>query len=498
MSVDNSSYNDNCNGSRKRRRLSGDHDCYNTTVVVGNHHIKQRNLLQSNFFSSLLSSLPLIDNDDDDGDDGNQVTMSIPLPTGIPGNILTDYLVFAARNDIDSIKASLKMSSLIDDPAYLQHCVSRLLLNYDSCKEVLAELNPYLLEQVQLLLPKDLLPDSFQDCEVDIKRWLWPHYLRLLADRRRKMKLVYYVNDYSYIYKLSLGREGEIFLYCEVNRAGIAYRNIDWQQPQPVNYGNIANNRLVSSGAGSSSTAIDITNYRAFKLLKWEEHWYVTDEGSMVGRLRQYKGYHDNGQLEKISVYDEMGQEQGVSRVYSKSGQLIGQTMYENGLRHGQDLTWYEGSQQLKQENWYNNSLLERYKIYFSNGLLEEVSDKRLTKYYHNSLKVISGIPVNGITATINGVEVVNATVVMDGETVSIVEGVGIGIDDSSKWQLRQPLRRITFKSADIGDIMDITYYPTFCEAPDYHQKVEVIVTRVIGGSSSRRYSETESMYIVI
>lgn len=64
-----------------------------------------------------------------------------------------------------TIKLSLKASSLFDDISYTKFCIARFLLNYSHCKDVLDELGDLLLEELCLMIPKDLWPDRLQQTD---------------------------------------------------------------------------------------------------------------------------------------------------------------------------------------------------------------------------------------------------------------------------------------------------------------------------------------------
>lgn len=145
----------------------------------------------------------------------SQSDSELPVPEAISKGVMDDYLAYLSRDKrkhtADQVKANLRACSLIDDIGYLELCVKRFLLNYDACKDVLQELDQTWLEQVYLLIPKDMWPDRLQDDDKMLTKWLHKHFYsqtnfsskvkRMKAGKRHSYPYVSFaVNDLVYTY----------------------------------------------------------------------------------------------------------------------------------------------------------------------------------------------------------------------------------------------------------------------------------------------------------
>lgn len=129
------------------------------------HRVKRSQLQKSQFFDSILACC--------------QQTTNLPLPEGLEREAAISYLDYcvAQQSDYQNMLTCLISCSLLDDDGYLQYCVKRFLLNYSNYKPMLSQLHPLLLEQVYLLMPKDLLPAELQASDIFIYKWLNQHFL---------------------------------------------------------------------------------------------------------------------------------------------------------------------------------------------------------------------------------------------------------------------------------------------------------------------------------
>jgi hypothetical protein len=135
--------------------------------------------------------------------------VQIPIPAAISG-VMDDYVNFIDKDRlIPNIKAALKACSLIDDQNYLEFCVKRFLGNYSRCKDVLNGISEYHLEDIYLLMPKDLWPEQLQNSDRMLSRWLYKYYFSLpnwLTKHKSggssylKKSIQFMVDDLIYVY----------------------------------------------------------------------------------------------------------------------------------------------------------------------------------------------------------------------------------------------------------------------------------------------------------
>lgn len=139
--------------------------------------VDRKLLLSSQLYSSLLDSYN--DNSKDTGgnkdnsEDSN--ILRLPVSSSISSATMEDYINFIdPTRRAATIKANLKACSLLDDPTYLEFCVQRLLSNFKDCKDILVsgEITGPHLEDICLLIPKDLWPEQLQDDDKLLSRWI--------------------------------------------------------------------------------------------------------------------------------------------------------------------------------------------------------------------------------------------------------------------------------------------------------------------------------------
>jgi hypothetical protein len=118
--------------------------------------------------------------DSGNGDNCDVTIIDLPIPSGVGVAVMSDYLNWcSSRMNPEVIKQCLRATSLLDDLKYLKYlkyCVQRLLLNYQTCKDVLDEIHSVLREQVYLLMPKDLLSELYMVSDKFMTLWLKPYY----------------------------------------------------------------------------------------------------------------------------------------------------------------------------------------------------------------------------------------------------------------------------------------------------------------------------------
>jgi len=444
-------------------------------ATINGHKVDTRNLMNSDLYSPLLVGLDVVNHDKlmseesstvtvvgdklvpdnevvKDSDNNKDDCLPLPWPDSLPVTTMEDYLLFLNRHDVDNIKTCLKACSLLGDPVYLQHCVNRFLLNYDNCKDVLEELSPCLLEQVYKLMPKDLLPETLQDSDDYMKSWIWPHYIRLLDNKGKDVELSYRVNNYTYDYKCSLSEDGNICMFCKVDKHGIKYRFVKWWPPLRKAQVSASNNGVVNDN-------VNISNHYNFKLIKMEENYNVSANNYSGCTLRLYTTYYDNGVLEHRKPFNEQGCSEGLETEYTRQGNVLSTTELKDGYRHGQTTTWYENTQQVQRISWYNMGQRERYVCYHKNGSLDrKVLEGQTEQLY--------------FYCTVN------------------CEGV-----------IKQPLESVEFLNAkDDNAIVKIDYYTSWVVVGKQHeyQTVQSIVRRTAsGGTATASYTEAECMYVI-
>ena len=182
--------------------------------------VKKRLLTKSGLYSSMLASYG--------GDQGltldNERMMTgealqLPVPSSISDEVIDDYVNFIDKDkDVPHIKACLKACSLIDDPDYLEFCVKRFLSKYSKCKDVLNEINGPHLEDICLLMPKDLWPEYVHNSDALLAKWLYKYYYRYFWRTVNKGGGVSYLetdvqfridNTHTYVYVLRSASYGE-------------------------------------------------------------------------------------------------------------------------------------------------------------------------------------------------------------------------------------------------------------------------------------------------
>jgi len=125
--------------------------------------------------------------------------VQLPVPAGISDETMKDYINFVdaeGEGVVNNIKEALKACSLLDDPKYLEFCVKRLLCHYDKCKDVLKDINSCYIEEIYLLMPKDLWPEHLQNCDKMLAKWLHKHYFGIL-----NCNLISHEYNYEHGYK---------------------------------------------------------------------------------------------------------------------------------------------------------------------------------------------------------------------------------------------------------------------------------------------------------
>ena len=190
--------------------------------VVLEVQLKKEKLKESGLYSAMLSSY------DDGGscypvrpenkiDQLLTLPLSLPTPPTVPCEVMLDYLaVIGTSKQADHIKACLKACSLLDDRRYLEVCVSRLLTSFNSCKGVLDEIADHHLEDILLLLPKDLWPDRFQDSDKLLAKWLRKHYYNLSGDSYVQFTVDNRV--YTYLFIHVTGDDDLIYVVSNVTK----------------------------------------------------------------------------------------------------------------------------------------------------------------------------------------------------------------------------------------------------------------------------------------
>jgi len=245
-----SSDNDNNGGG------GGDDEEY---VVLG--RLKRSALLGSNLYSSLLASIaisltsvsslsstspmlptppmsltsPILPLSLSLSCRQQQQEQLLPVPDCLDDEVIVDYISCVDKElRVKYISKTLKACSLIDDKQYLNHCTKRFLTYYDDCKHVLLELNPYLLEQVYLRMPKDLVPEHLQDSNAFLAKWIGTYHG---GNSNYFYTVSFDVADYTYKYSLAERSGGAktanyIEVSCEIGSneggAGAVYRELKW------------------------------------------------------------------------------------------------------------------------------------------------------------------------------------------------------------------------------------------------------------------------------
>lgn len=148
----------------------------------------------------------------------------VPVPSAVSSSVLDDYLNFVDKERVyPVVMQSIREASLIGDQRYLKFCVTCLLANYSKCKSVLSDLSAEQLEDVLMLIPKDLWPETWQNDNKMLARWLNKYYY---SKSEKPEALHFTVDDYVYSYvflkvsgdqnSLIRGRPNDIYVVSNV------------------------------------------------------------------------------------------------------------------------------------------------------------------------------------------------------------------------------------------------------------------------------------------
>ena len=212
--------------------------------VVLEHRVKKSSLMNSNLYSSMLSSIttPLaktpLSSLSAQEQQQQQLEQRLPAPDCLDDEVILDYLnTVDEERRVKHISKTLKACSLLDDEDYLTYCTDRFLKFYDDCKHILAELNPILLEKVYLRMPKDLLPDDLQESNKFLTGWINKYHSSVNDDCIDSpiFSVDKYTSDFVYHYSLETQDKPcnkYIKVSCVVESmsggAGGKYRELVW------------------------------------------------------------------------------------------------------------------------------------------------------------------------------------------------------------------------------------------------------------------------------
>jgi len=313
-------------------------------VIMGNNvRVKKQRLMKSGLYSALLSSV-----------NTNNET-SIPLPPNVSDAVSQDYLKFInSEQTVIEIMDCIKACSIIDDKEYLEHCVRRMLCYYSLCCHQLSGLNPYLLEQVYLLIPKDLWPEDLQNSDEMLAKLISAKY-DPEENNEFCIDISYIVDDNTYRYELVIDKDNKdlLIMDCILSfkkgyKQGLSYKNIVW---------NLKINRRV------------------------QEDWYeVQHDGKYVIRCK--KTWHDNGILSSSTDLDNKGRKHGLMQTFDKDGNLAETNPYDKGSLHGEQITYYPGLQQIRWIAIYRMDKCVSCTKYFASGNIQAIQKPYLTYEY--------------------------------------------------------------------------------------------------------------------
>jgi len=116
----------------------------------------------------------------DQGYNHSNELVVIPVPENVDSETMQDYINFIDRDRIiPLVKSSLKACFLLGDINYTEFCVKRFLTYYSQCKHVLDEIGELDKEQLYLLMPKDLWPETLQQSNRMLTNWLHKYYFSI-------------------------------------------------------------------------------------------------------------------------------------------------------------------------------------------------------------------------------------------------------------------------------------------------------------------------------
>jgi len=196
--------------------------------------IKKSLLRNSQLYSSLLDSYDNCGNHGSDQQRRQQQhhyqreeQLLMPVPDSISSDVIDDYIGFLdTERLVATIKKSLKACSLLDDQLYLKFCVKRLLSNFSKCKDVLDEISDVHLEDICMLIPKDLWPERFQNSDKLLSRWLHKYHYDVVKRQDERSShgedyIQFIVNDHVYTYSFLNSQRDPGSDYDYVHNSGI-------------------------------------------------------------------------------------------------------------------------------------------------------------------------------------------------------------------------------------------------------------------------------------
>jgi len=449
--------------------INCDSDVY--VVFPTGHQVKRLQLQKSQFFDCILScvqatemltasNLDVSDNKADSHSIKNII--SLPLPDGIERGAAVSYLDYCVsrQHDYQHMLACLASCSLLDDTDYLQFCVKRFLRNYSDYKTILSQLNPVLLEQVYLLMPKDLLPEQLQASDTFMRNWiskqLANYYFfgkddsgdNYCMEYEKEVEVCFQVDDISYPYTFrkrtgSSIRSGSdsLVVYCKSLSVLEGNKNLHIRKFVQI--------------------AWDIKARRRVNQVTYD----LTESASCYSFVREW---NENGVLIKVERRDRQVRFDGVCETYSESGLPVEFANWHDCYRLGLTTKWFNDSNQVESHTWYDKSAdptgssIHYFTKFYLSGRIMMVDDKLAgVCYYYLDVDLDESTCVGNDSSNSSSSSGDSNTGSVDSDSSKVNNG---GDDSHCNYGgVRQPLFRITISDATLSqqnrNLLEIKYY---------------------------------------